>query len=96
MQEGLKDLSMKEGSISTQEVLRGGILTSDPLIPHQQCEATMPGEDKNKNGKRNPETVRHTQIIGKKARKLSKKKNNMEKLHKSIETRWKTSHTGNS
>jgi hypothetical protein len=33
-------------------------------------------EDKNKNGKRNPET----QITGKKARKLSKKKAKLEKL----------------
>jgi hypothetical protein len=34
-------------------------------------------EDKNKKGKRNPET----QITGKKARKLSKKKAKLEKLH---------------
>jgi hypothetical protein len=33
----------------------------------------MLGEDKNRNGKRIPETVRETQIIGKKARKLSKR-----------------------
>jgi hypothetical protein len=33
-------------------------------------------KDKNKNGKMNPET----QIIGKKARNLSKKKTNIEKL----------------
>jgi hypothetical protein len=52
MQEGLKDLSMQERSISTQEVLREGILTSDPLRAHQQCEVTTLGEDKNKNGKR--------------------------------------------
>jgi hypothetical protein len=36
----------------------------------------MPKEDKNQNGKRNPVT----QIIGKKARKLSKKKAKLEKL----------------
>jgi hypothetical protein len=42
----------------------------------QHREATMPGEDKNQNGKRNP----ITQITGKKARKLSKKKENLEKL----------------
>jgi hypothetical protein len=35
MKEGLKDLSMQERSISTQEVLREGILTSDPLRAHQ-------------------------------------------------------------
>jgi hypothetical protein len=37
--------------------------------------------DKNRNGKRNPET----QIIGKKARKLSKKKLKIEKLQEVIE-----------
>jgi hypothetical protein len=36
----------------------------------------MPREDKNKNGKRNPVT----QIIGKKAKNLSKKKEKLEKL----------------
>jgi hypothetical protein len=43
----------------------------------QQCEVTMLREDKNKNGKRDP----MTQIIGKKARKLNKKKAKLEKLH---------------
>jgi hypothetical protein len=38
-------------------------------------------EDKNKNGKRNPET----QIIEKKARKLNKKKAKLEKLQKDPE-----------
>jgi hypothetical protein len=38
------------------------------------------GEDKNKNGKRIPETVSETQITGKKARKLNKKKAKLEKL----------------
>jgi hypothetical protein len=42
----------------------------------QQCEVTMLRGDKNKNGKRNPVT----QITGKKARKLSKKKAKLEKL----------------
>jgi hypothetical protein len=55
MQEGLKDLSIQERSISTQEIIREGILTSNPLRAHQQCEATTLGEDKNKNRKRNPE-----------------------------------------
>jgi hypothetical protein len=54
MQERLKNLSMQEISISTREVLRKGTLTSDPLRAHQQCEVTMLGEDKNKNGKRIP------------------------------------------
>jgi hypothetical protein len=43
---------------------------------HQQREVIMPREDKNQNGKRNPVT----QITGKKARKLSKKKAKLEKL----------------
>jgi hypothetical protein len=60
MKEGLKDLSIQERSKSTQEMLRKGILTSDPLRAPQQCEATTLGEDKNKNGKRIPETVRET------------------------------------
>jgi hypothetical protein len=47
-----------------------------PLKEHQSCEVTMRIKDKNKNGKRNPET----QITGKKARKLSKKKDKLEKL----------------
>jgi hypothetical protein len=43
---------------------------------HQKCEVTMPRGDKNQNGKRNPVT----QITGKKARKLNKKKAKLEKL----------------
>jgi hypothetical protein len=64
-QEYLKDLSMQE---------------KKPLEAHQQCEVTTPGEDKNTNGKRNPETIRETHITGKKARNLSKKKAKLEKL----------------
>jgi hypothetical protein len=48
---------------------------------HQQREVTMPREDKNQNGKRNPVT----QIIGKKSRKLSKKKAKLEKLQEVLE-----------
>jgi hypothetical protein len=48
---------------------------------HQQCKVIMPREDKNQNGKRNP----ITQIIVKKARKLSKKKEKIEKLQESPE-----------
>jgi hypothetical protein len=55
-------------------VLRKEILTSDPLRAPQQFEATARGEDKNKNGKRIPEIVRETQIIGNKARKLNTNK----------------------
>jgi hypothetical protein len=75
-QKGLKDLSMQEESMSTQDLVREEVLPLNPLKEHQQCEVTMLREDKNKNGKRNPET----QIIGKKARKLSKKKSKLEKL----------------
>jgi hypothetical protein len=45
----------------------------------QQCKVTTLRDDKNKNGKRNPET----QIIGKKAIKLGKKKAKLEKLQES-------------
>jgi hypothetical protein len=48
---------------------------------HQQHEVIMPSEDKNQNGKRNLVT----QIIGKKARKLSKKKAKLEKLQEDSE-----------
>jgi hypothetical protein len=47
----------------------------------------MLGEDKNRNGKRNPKIVREIQITGKKARKLSKKKSKLENLQ---EVTWKT------
>jgi uncharacterized protein (DUF111 family) len=62
MQEGLKDLSIQEISVPTQEVLRKGILTSKPLRVPQQCEATTLREDKNKNGKKISEIVKETQI----------------------------------
>jgi hypothetical protein len=80
MQEGLKDISMKERSIFNQKVLREGTLTSDSVKAHQQCEATMLKEDKNKNGKRIPEIVRETRITGKKERNLNKNKDKLEKL----------------
>jgi hypothetical protein len=73
---------MQERRIPTMELIREGILTSNPLRAHQQCEVTMLGEDKNKNGKRNPETVRETRITRKKKRKISKKKAKMEKLQR--------------
>jgi hypothetical protein len=90
MQEGLKNLAIQEGSIPTQEVLRQEILTSDPLRAHQQCKVTTLGEDKNKNGKRIPETIRETQITGKKERKLNKKKAKLEKLQEATENKRKT------
>jgi hypothetical protein len=46
--------------MSTQELLREEILNSNPFIEQQQCEVTALGEDKNKNGKRIPETIRET------------------------------------
>jgi hypothetical protein len=96
MQEGLKNLFIQERSMPTQEMLRKGILVAESLKVPQQCEATTLGEDKNKNGKRIPETVRETQITGKKARKLNKKKAKLEKLQEVTETRWKTSQIGTS
>jgi hypothetical protein len=79
--------------VPTQEVLRKWILTSEPLRVPQQCEATTLGEDKNKNGKRIPETIKETQIIGKKARKINKKDAKLEKLQEVKETKWKNSQT---
>jgi hypothetical protein len=52
------------------------VLLSNPSKEPQRCEVPMPRGDKNNNGKRKPVT----QIIGKKARKLSKKKTKLEKL----------------
>jgi hypothetical protein len=47
MKKDLKDLSMEEKRIPTQEVLREGIFTLDPWRAHQQCEVTTLGEYKN-------------------------------------------------
>jgi len=49
-----------------------------PMKDIQQREVTMPREDKNQNGKKNPKI----QIAGKKARKLMKKKAKLDKLQK--------------
>jgi hypothetical protein len=76
MQEGLKNLSMQKRRAPTPETIREEVLPLNPVKYPQQCEVTMIREDKNKNGKRNPEM----HIIGKKARKLSKKKAKLEKL----------------
>jgi hypothetical protein len=75
-QECLKNLSMQERRAPTPKVAREEVLHSNPLEDTQQCEFTMLRENKNKNGKRNLET----KITGKKARKLSKKKEKLEKL----------------
>jgi hypothetical protein len=53
----------------------------NPLKEPQQCEVTTLREDKNKNGKRNPET----QITGKKEKNLSKKKEKLKKLQEVTE-----------
>jgi hypothetical protein len=73
-QEDLKHLSVQESRIPTSE--REKVLLSEPLKDPPQCEVTMPRGDKNNNGKR--KLVTH--IIGKKAKKLSKKKEKLEKL----------------
>jgi hypothetical protein len=70
----LEDLQKTEVPIpDTDEVL--------PLISRKeshQCKVTLPKEDKNWNGKRNSET----KLTRKKARKLSKKRDKIEKLQK--------------
>jgi hypothetical protein len=53
----------------------------NPLKEHQQHKVTMLRTDKNKIGKRNPET----QVTGNKTRKLSKKKSKLEKLQQVTE-----------
>jgi hypothetical protein len=79
---------MQERSIATLEIVREGTLTTESIRAHRQCEVTMLLKDKHKNGKRNLET----QITGKKARKLSKKKSKLEKLQEAPE---KTSQEAN-
>ena len=65
---------------------REAVLLSNPMKESQQCEAAMPKEDKNQNGKRNTKI----KIIEKKARKLSKKSAKIKNLHKGPEgTSWK-------
>jgi hypothetical protein len=72
----VKELSLQEESISSQEVIIKEVLPLNPFKAHQHREATMIREDKNKNGKRNTKT----HITGKKARKISKKKAKLQKL----------------
>jgi hypothetical protein len=57
---------------------REEVLPVHPTKESQQREITMPKKDKNNNGKRNTET----KLTGKKARKLSKKRENIKKLQK--------------
>jgi hypothetical protein len=93
MQEGLKDLSMQERRIPTPKLIKEEVLTSNPLRAHQQCEVTLLGEDKNKNGKRILENIRENHITRKKERKINKNKSKLEKLQEATENRWKTSQT---
>jgi hypothetical protein len=67
--------------MSTQDLARKEVLSLNPLKEHQQCEVTTIRKDNNKNGKRNPET----HIKGNKARKLSKKKDKLEKIWEVLE-----------
>jgi hypothetical protein len=62
--------------MSTHDIVSKDVLPLNPLRAHQQGEVTMLRKDKNKNGKRNPET----RITGKKERKLSKNKSKLETL----------------
>jgi hypothetical protein len=80
-----RDLDIKVGI--SQEYLQKTevpILDREEVLPlisrkeSHQCEVTLPNEDKNQNGKRNPEM----KLIRKKARKISKKRDNIEKLQK--------------
>jgi hypothetical protein len=74
--EGLETLSMQEKRAPTLEVASEEVLHSNPLEDPQQCEVAMLRENKNENGKMNPKT----QITGNKERKISKKKEKLEKL----------------
>jgi hypothetical protein len=76
---------MQERRIPTLELIRKDVLPLNPSREHHQREATMLGEDKIKNGKRNPEIVRETQITGKKVRNLSNKETKLEKLQGVVE-----------
>jgi hypothetical protein len=80
-QEGLKNMSTQERRAPTPEVVREEVLPLKPLEDPHHCEVTMPREDKNKNGKRNPEI----QITGKKEINLIKKKEKLEKLQEILE-----------
>jgi hypothetical protein len=57
---------------------REEVFPLNPMKESQQHKVIMPKGDKNQNGKRNTET----KIIGKKARKLSKKKARIKKMQK--------------
>ena len=73
-QEDWKHLFVQESIAPTPE--REEVLPSNPMKDHPQCEFIMPRGYKNDNRKRKPVI----QITGKKARKLSKKREKLEKL----------------
>ena len=77
MWEDLKTLAMYKRRAPTPKMVREEVLHSNPLKDPQQCKVTLLRENKNENGKRNPET----QIIGNKARKLKKMKEKLENVH---------------
>jgi hypothetical protein len=72
--EDLKHLFVQESRAPTPD--KEEVFSLKPRKDHQQRKVTMPRGDKNQNGKRNTKTW----ITGKKARNLSKKKENLEKL----------------
>jgi hypothetical protein len=63
-------------TIRTPTPDREDILLFDPVKESQQREVTMPKGDKNQNGKR----IIETKTIGKKAKNLSNKRENIERL----------------
>jgi hypothetical protein len=73
-QEDWRHLYVQESRAPTPE--REEVLPLNPMKDPPQCEVIMPRGDKNDNGKRKPVI----QITGKKARKLSKKREKLEKL----------------
>jgi hypothetical protein len=65
--------SQKSGAPTSE---RKEVFPLNPMKESQQCKVTMPKGDKNQNGKRNNEM----KITGKKAIKLSKKREKIENL----------------
>jgi hypothetical protein len=55
-QEGLKNLSMQKRREPTPESVKENVLPSNLVKDPQKCEFPMLREDKNNNGKSNPET----------------------------------------
>ena len=83
-----KDLDVEVGrTLEDPQKTEVLILDKEEVLPlnlrkeSQQREVTMPNSDKNQNGERNTEM----KLTGKKARKLSKKRDKNEKLHKVLE-----------